>query len=57
MAMTRNLQPVSGRSFVFVCLKSERARTKDDRTRADLNGPSYRAFYCGDCLQTETEQS
>jgi hypothetical protein len=39
MAMTRNLQPVSGRSFVFVCLKSERA------------------FYCGDCLQTETEQS
>lgn len=51
-----NLQPISSakaRPFVFYCAACGKGVRSDQDVdaRADLDGASFRAYYCGPCIE------
>ena len=47
-----NIQPLTGRPFVFACIRcGARVQSSAPGTAADLDGIPWQAYYCPPCAQ------
>lgn len=51
-----NLQPVTHgpRPFRFMCRECLKPRVSNERTHADLDGPAFASYVCGECVSRLT---
>jgi hypothetical protein len=52
--MKKNLQPVDIKTgFCCVCYGCGKHISEKEKRWADLNGPAFVAYYCGECTKKE----